>query len=114
MPTIKSSEDVVLNLDRTIKHGNSEVGYIASVKNSPKGKAWISKLRKINSNFRVVIYPTGTKRRERLASIGIKMAMGDDHGDKLPWSIAERFRVYVYEKTYAVAYPDFSEVNLPK
>ena len=55
------------------------------------------------------MFATGTNRRERyLKAYGRNM--GRDMGDKLPWSVAERFRVYLYEKTHFAKHADFSTV----
>jgi hypothetical protein len=124
MPTIKSDETVVLNLDRTIMHGDRKVGYIASVKNSPEGKAWIRQLRKLNPDFRVQQWTTGTNRKERFAKAGKTLRTWynmtsknqNDAGYKLPSSVADRFRVYVRTKPNKGEYSrnlSLSEVILP-
>lgn len=114
MPTIKSDELVVFNHGQ-ILHGGVPVNYFASVKNSPEGLAWIKQLRKKNPQYRVVMFSTGTNRRERFAKSGKVMRTygGVDAGFKLPWSVAERFRVYLYEKTNwneATKIAEFSDV----
>ena len=99
MPTIKSDELVVFNHGQ-ILHGKHPVSYFASVKNTPEGRAWIKQLRKKNPQYKVVMFPTGRNRKERFKLAGRKMRTygGIDAGFKLPWSVAERFRVYLYEK----------------
>lgn len=97
MPTIKSDELVVIN-NGQILHGNEPVRYFASVKNTPEGRIWIKQLQKKNPQYKVVMFPTGTNRRERFAKAGkvMKTHHGVDAGFKLPWSVAERFRVYLH------------------
>jgi len=96
MPTIKSDELVVFNHGQ-ILHGGKKVGYFASVKNTPEGKAWIKQLRKKNPQYKVTPFATATNRRQRYFE-AYGREMGIDRGDKLPWSVAERFRVYLYKK----------------
>jgi len=98
MPTIKSDSTVVFNTKETpIVHGRRLVGYIASVKNTPEGLEWIKRLRKLNKGCKVVTYATATNRREkfRLAGKELPTIGGRDCGDKVPASVADRFRVYV-------------------
>lgn len=111
MPTIKSNELVIFN-NGQIVHGNKKVGYFASVKNTPEGMAWIKQLREKNRQYKIVIFATGTNRRERFKMAGkVMITYGDaDAGFKLPRSVAERFRVYLYEKTHFAKYADFDKV----
>ena len=112
MPTIKSDELVVFNHGQ-ILHGKDTVQYFASVKNTPEGKAWIKQLRKKNRQYRIVYFSTGTNRRERFAMAGREMRTyygGQDAGFKLPHSVAERFRVYLYHKEFSPNEIKFTDV----
>lgn len=98
MPRINSNETLVFNTNENpIIHGRERVEYIASVKNTPEGKDWIKQLRKLNPDFNVVVFTTGSNRREKFESAGkeMKTYKGVDVGDRLPVSVADRFRVYV-------------------
>lgn len=116
MPTIKSDETVVLNINDNIKHGGDSVRYFASVKNTEEGREWIKNLRKKNPDYKIVIYPTGTNRRERFKLAGIEIPTspdGSDKGNKLPYSVAERFRVYVKEEIDRInVNVDFNTIKL--
>ncbi|MFA6570165.1 MAG: hypothetical protein WCT77_02910 [Bacteroidota bacterium] len=114
MPTIKSNELVVFNHGQ-ILHGGKTVGYFASVKNTLEGRAWIKQLRNKNKQYRVVCFATGTNRRERFKLAGKEMRRynGADAGFKLPVSVAERFRVYLYEKnSYCASYANFNSIKI--
>lgn len=114
MPTIKSDELVVFNRGQ-ILHGGNKVGYIASVKNTPEGRAWIKQLERKNPQYEVVYYATGTNRRERFKLSGKEMPTweGKDAGNRVPASVVERFRVYLYNRDIIHRYGQ-SETDLNK